>query len=408
MFNRLAESINKTAFPCSEFIIKKFHDGTFTYKKIMGYSADNNHSFPVSCGFAHVKSACMRKRNLSFYIPAAVFTVSGLMVLFLLRHVSLLFEIIPFILLLFLSAAAGKIRKNNYRIYLDYDREAASSAVSASDFTGNSVWLSKILPIEKLSSDLPDRNPAFFTNKKHDFVLSHNNPPVSVHDDNDSVYFFPDFIIHETHHRTRMYSYQGIRIGYYETVVPEKYFAVKNVLTVGSSFLHVTKTGKPDRRYLINPEINENVYAFVKISHHDKVLSEIVFADIKAGYHFAQVMAKKCYVYSEKRHADYFHRRNIRETYSSHERAKWEKEREKRRSRKSFYSDRSAVSESLHDTDVREAFSILGVDENVSSAEIKKAYRTLVKKHHPDVAKNKNDEYVKKIIEAYEILSGGR
>jgi len=49
-------------------------------------------------------------------------------------------------------------------------------------------------------------------------------------------------------------------------------------------------------------------------------------------------------------------------------------------------------------------YKILELDENCSSSDIKKSYRKLALKHHPD--KNNGDDTVfKKISEAYEILS---
>lgn len=48
-------------------------------------------------------------------------------------------------------------------------------------------------------------------------------------------------------------------------------------------------------------------------------------------------------------------------------------------------------------------YDILGINKNADQNEIKKAYRTLAVKHHPD--KGGNEEEFKKIAEAYEVLS---
>ncbi len=54
----------------------------------------------------------------------------------------------------------------------------------------------------------------------------------------------------------------------------------------------------------------------------------------------------------------------------------------------------------------KDYYKILGVDKNADEAEIKKAYRRLAKKHHPDTNKDKgSDEKFKEISEAYEVLS---
>ncbi|MDV3196287.1 MAG: molecular chaperone DnaJ [Candidatus Phytoplasma stylosanthis] len=54
----------------------------------------------------------------------------------------------------------------------------------------------------------------------------------------------------------------------------------------------------------------------------------------------------------------------------------------------------------------RDYYDILGISKNATENEIKKAYRTLVKKYHPDVSKEANaTEKFKEIQEAYQILS---
>ncbi len=56
--------------------------------------------------------------------------------------------------------------------------------------------------------------------------------------------------------------------------------------------------------------------------------------------------------------------------------------------------------------DKRDYYEVLGVNKSASAADIKKAYRKLVKKYHPDVNKENNaEEKFKEIQEAYEVLS---
>lgn len=55
---------------------------------------------------------------------------------------------------------------------------------------------------------------------------------------------------------------------------------------------------------------------------------------------------------------------------------------------------------------MKDYYQILGVDRNASENDIKKAYRNLAKKYHPDVNKNSDAETkFKEIQEAYEVLS---
>lgn len=50
-------------------------------------------------------------------------------------------------------------------------------------------------------------------------------------------------------------------------------------------------------------------------------------------------------------------------------------------------------------------YKVLGVDENADAAAIKKAYRRLARKYHPDVSKEADaEEQFKKVSEAYEVL----
>ena len=50
-------------------------------------------------------------------------------------------------------------------------------------------------------------------------------------------------------------------------------------------------------------------------------------------------------------------------------------------------------------------YKTLGVDKSASADEIKKAYRKLARKYHPDVSKEKNaEEKFKEMAEAYETL----
>src|SRR5512132_69174 len=53
----------------------------------------------------------------------------------------------------------------------------------------------------------------------------------------------------------------------------------------------------------------------------------------------------------------------------------------------------------------KDYYAILGVDRNASAEDIKKTYRKLARKYHPDVSKEKNaEERFKEVQEAYETL----
>ena len=53
----------------------------------------------------------------------------------------------------------------------------------------------------------------------------------------------------------------------------------------------------------------------------------------------------------------------------------------------------------------KDYYAILGVDRKASPDEVKKAYRKLAQKHHPDVSKEKGaEEKFKEVAEAYQTL----
>ena len=57
--------------------------------------------------------------------------------------------------------------------------------------------------------------------------------------------------------------------------------------------------------------------------------------------------------------------------------------------------------------DKRDYYEILGVERNVTDDELKKVYRQLARKYHPDLHPDDPDaeEKFKEITEAYEVLS---
>jgi curved DNA-binding protein len=68
---------------------------------------------------------------------------------------------------------------------------------------------------------------------------------------------------------------------------------------------------------------------------------------------------------------------------------------------------RAVLLEPAMAVEFKDYYDVLGVARNASDAEIKKAFRTLARKYHPDVAKDKNtaEEKFKEINEANEVLS---
>ena len=67
----------------------------------------------------------------------------------------------------------------------------------------------------------------------------------------------------------------------------------------------------------------------------------------------------------------------------------------------------------IRDRLMRDPYSVLGVDQNASDEEIKKAYRELARKYHPDNYQNNPladlaEEKMKEINEAYDAITKSR
>jgi curved DNA-binding protein CbpA len=53
-------------------------------------------------------------------------------------------------------------------------------------------------------------------------------------------------------------------------------------------------------------------------------------------------------------------------------------------------------------------YALLGVAVTAKTAEIKRAYRRLARQHHPDINSQAEDEQIKRVNEAYAVLSNSR
>ena len=82
----------------------------------------------------------------------------------------------------------------------------------------------------------------------------------------------------------------------------------------------------------------------------------------------------------------------------------WGDDYEELGSRKNTKEDREFRNAALND-ELPDYYEILGVSKDASQEEIKKKFRELAKKTHPDKTKENSEEEMAKINKAYEILS---
>ncbi len=69
------------------------------------------------------------------------------------------------------------------------------------------------------------------------------------------------------------------------------------------------------------------------------------------------------------------------------------------------YKNTSSFSSSVYTCYSSKAYEILGIDKTASVDEIKKAYRTLVKKNHPDIFATQGEEAMEQAEESFQIIT---
>ncbi len=267
-----------------------------------------------------------------------------------------------------------------------------------------------------------------------DFIIANTGIPC-VKSGGMALYFFPDFLLTRSGARYRAVPYALLGILYQEKPYVERGGLPRDADVIGRVWLHPTKSGAPDRRYKINRKIPVALYGELIISADPGMEFRFQMSLRKCARSLSSHLGAMARSYEERRYtrekekaggrasgrdrsagagdereARYWHERNRARRFGG------DKNRSGKRTEGGDRGDERSGG-SLHRGVIGrgDAFRILGLPESASASDITRAYRSLVKKYHPDKLSAGSDsekhhagERIREINRAYDELKRRR
>jgi len=241
--------------------------------------------------------------------------------------------------------------------------------------------------------------------KTRPFFIESNIPVYSINFGSTSLYFLPDCILVRQRRSFAYYLYSDLFLYYTEKPSLEKNDPPKDAPVIGHKWLHPNKDGSKDKRYKSNPQIPLLLFSELLIYFKGGFQTYFQISNMRIAFAFFTFLSK----YAEVAHKqNYQKKKAVNKPFHMNENPKTEDTENKTENRESFRhssqkekntNNNSTESKQRYvDKGVIKAFRILGLLPGTKLENVKRNYRLLVKRYHPDLYDRRN-ELMKKFAE---------